>query len=143
MAALDFDTLAHKFGFLEGVLRAYSAPQDAMAALAFIRDQLEESLPELDRLIGSTTEPKRRPRDYDPDFDAAPLPANPVKREAGNWAGAGFDDEAGQGRIDPAARAAAATDGETRRSRPPMTEEHKQKIRDAHAARRLAKGQAA
>ncbi len=40
MSQLDTDNWQHKLGMIEGCLRAYSAPQEVMHALAWMKDQL-------------------------------------------------------------------------------------------------------
>lgn len=61
MSNIDLDCWQHKLGFLEGLFRGYSAPQEAFAVLKWMENQIEVSTEEsivsqkLDTVIDKAT----------------------------------------------------------------------------------------
>lgn len=76
MSTLDLDCWQHKLGMIEGCLRAYSAPQEVMAALAWMKQNIEggDDQPAADLNLESMAEKaeKRVPKPA-----AEPIPLTP------------------------------------------------------------------
>lgn len=81
MSTLDLDCWQHKLGMIEGCLRAYSAPLEVMAALAWMKQELgdaadaqEDDAPRLELI--ATAAAKREKKQ-----SAEPIPLTPSTEE--------------------------------------------------------------